>query len=79
MLRLMTCRGAHAFDHVQAIHLDALLHLPTADEFTRVTRETGELGIGEEISVEREDHIGRIHLVLRLNILAESSLQPCAR
>src|SRR5215467_9144357 len=75
MIRFRSRRTRSALDHIQAAHLPRV-RITTSREISRIAGLARESG-GEKVRVQRDNHIGSIELVNRLDRLTESHL--CAR
>ena len=67
----------HALDGVQPVHAIGLFGPPARGEVARVAKPAR--SAAEEVGVERQDHVGLIEPVLRLDVLAERELGAGAR
>src|SRR5882762_6125932 len=59
----------HRLDRVEPVHAIDLLGPPPGGEVARVAQRAG--AAAEEVGVERQDHVGLIEPILRLDVLAE--------
>src|SRR5258708_39802608 len=73
MVRLHARRTRRALDHVQPGHL-LRVRVATLGKIAGIARHAGISGI-EKISVQRDDNVCSVELVLRLDRLAESHLR----
>ena len=73
MIRLSSRRTRRALDHIQPTHL-AGIGITLLGEIARIACLTRKSG-GEKVGVQRDDHIGTIELVNRLDRLAEGHLR----
>ena len=69
MIGASTSRGRHAFERVESVHAVGALGLPPRGEIARVPKTAG--AAAEEIGVEREDDVGLVEPVLRLDVFTE--------
>ena len=70
-------RRRHALERVQPIHPGGILGPPPRAEVTRVAK--SRWSASENVGIEREDDVGAIQAVLRVDVLAERELCAAAR
>ncbi len=75
MLRLKSRRRRPALDHVQPVHLLRAVELALLRVVARQLVEARELRAAQEIRIQRNNHIGLIQLVLRVDIIAKRLLR----
>ena len=70
-------RRRHALERVEPVHAIGLLGTPPRREVARVAQRAR--SAAEEVGVERQDDVGLLEAVLRVDVLAERQLRAGAR